>query len=88
MYVSPADARVLIDKCWAERHRLARKIPFFPGYQRMLHLGSTYLLIYGPRDEAEMEVLAVILQSSIRFMTGVEHIKPIEWRDKLLIQQR
>lgn len=83
IYVSPADARVLIDKRWAERHRLARQIPFFPGFQRILHVGSSYLMIYGPRDEAEMEVLAVILRNSIRFMTGVEEIKPMEWREKL-----
>ena len=83
LYVSPADARVLIDKRWAERHRLARKIPFFPGFQRVTHLASSYLMIYGPRDEAEMEVLAVVLRNSIRFMTGVEHIKPMEWRDRL-----
>lgn len=79
LYHPPADARVLIEKHWAERHRLARRIPFFPGFQYVTHLGETYLMIYGPRDDGELEALATILRNSIRFMTGVEDIKPIGW---------
>lgn len=39
-------------------------------------------MIYGPRDDGELEVLATILRNSIRFMTGVEEedVEPIGWK--------
>lgn len=81
LYVSPADARVLIEKGWAERHRMAvpagslsTKIPIFS------RLGDTFLMIYGPRDEEEMAVLQTVLRNSIRFMTGREGFEDPEWR--------
>ena len=82
LYHPAADARVLIEKCWAERHRLARRMPFFPSFQYVSHVGETYLMIYGPRDDGELEVLATILRNSIRFMTGVEEegVEPIGWK--------
>ncbi|GME32686.1 uncharacterized protein LTHEOB_10122 [Neofusicoccum parvum] len=81
LYMSPADARVLIEKGWAERHRmsvpagsLSRNIPIFS------RIGDTFLMIYGPRDEGEMAVLGVILRNSIRFMTRQEDFQDPEWK--------
>ena len=83
LYVSPADARVLIEKRWAERHRLARRIPLLPGFQSVTHIGETYLMIYGPRNEDEVKVVATVLRNSIRFMAGTEEVRSIGWEEKL-----
>ncbi|KAG4429586.1 hypothetical protein IFR05_014935 [Cadophora sp. M221] len=73
LYFSPADAKVLIEKNWAERHRLARTKPFL-GRVNMFGVAGTYLMIYGPRDEGELETMKTILENSVKFMTGVEQI--------------
>lgn len=73
LYFSPADAKVLIEKNWAERHRLARTKPFI-GMVNMFGVAGTYSMIYGPRDERELETMKVILENSVKFMTGVEEI--------------
>ncbi|KAJ4256911.1 hypothetical protein NW762_009007 [Fusarium torreyae] len=83
LYLSPADARVVIEKGWAERHRLS--VPEDSWVKNKYAIASTYLMIYGPRSEKEMEVLRVILESSIRYMTGSETVDEVEWR-KLVIQ--
>lgn len=80
LYFSPADARVLIEKCWAERHRLS--VPEKRRWVRsQFHIGSTYLMIYGPRNEEEMEVLRIILENSIRYMTGQDEVESLQWRE-------
>lgn len=79
LYLSPADARVVIEKGWAERHRLS--VPENRWIKNKYAIASTYLMIYGPRDEHEMEILRVILENSIRFMTGKEAIEKVHWKD-------
>lgn len=76
LYLSPADARVVIEKGWAQRHRLARTQPWwYPGKKKFVcGIGDTFLLIYAPRDDAELRVLNVLLRASARFMTGREDI--------------
>lgn len=81
LYLSPADARVIIEKGWAERHRLS--VPETSWVKNKYAIASTYLMIYGPRDEAEMEVLRVILENSIRFMTGQDEVEKVQWKDIL-----
>ena len=81
LYVSPADARVLIEKCWAERHRLAVPDDGWLKIKKLSAVGSTYLMIYGPRDEEEMEILRLILENSIRYMTGRDNVKSLSWRE-------
>ena len=73
LYFSPADAKVLIEKNWAERHRLARTKPFL-GKVNMFGVAGTYLMIYGPRDEGELEIMKTILENSVKFMTGSEDL--------------
>lgn len=77
LYLSPADARVLIEKGWAERHRLS--VPRTSIFAGRYHVADTFLMVYGPRDEGEMAVLQTILLNSIRFMTGKEDIQTPEW---------
>jgi hypothetical protein len=79
LYLSPADARVVIEKGWAERHRLS--VPEDRWVKNKYAIASTYLMIYGPRDEKEMEILRLILENSIRFMTGKEAVKTVQWKD-------
>ncbi|KAK1992131.1 hypothetical protein LX36DRAFT_51478 [Colletotrichum falcatum] len=81
MYLGPADARRAIEKGWAERHRLARpRGTLFSGRHRV---ADTYLMIYGPRDDDEMDALAVFLKNAVRFMTGREDVQGIEWRHRV-----
>ncbi|KAF6834469.1 hypothetical protein CPLU01_04934 [Colletotrichum plurivorum] len=82
LYLSPADARVAIEKGWAERHRLA--VPRSSWLFGRYHVADSYVMVYGPRDEGEMEVLATILKNGVRFMTGREDVEGIEWRQRLV----
>lgn len=81
LYLSPADARILVEKGWAERHRMAVPDDGWLKLRRVSGIGSTYLMFYGPRDEQEMEVLRTVLESSIRYMTGRDEVERLQWRD-------
>ncbi|KAI6354482.1 hypothetical protein MCOR25_008571 [Pyricularia grisea] len=81
LYLSPADARQIIEKKWGERHRLS--VPKTSWFNNKFGVADTYLMIYGPRDEEEMEVLKVILARSISFMTGKEISEDIVWSEAL-----
>ncbi|ETI22571.1 hypothetical protein G647_06647 [Cladophialophora carrionii CBS 160.54] len=82
LYLSPADARLIIEKGWGEKHRLSKPENSLFKFKRF-HIADTYILIYGPRDEEEIEVVRKILQSSIRFMTGRSNVELSEWRTAL-----
>ncbi|KAK1621754.1 hypothetical protein BDP81DRAFT_466567 [Colletotrichum phormii] len=81
LYLSPADAKLAIQKRWAERHRLS--LPKGSFLANRLHLADSYLMVYGPRDVEEIEVLAELLRCGVRFMTGREDVGVIEWRRKI-----
>ncbi|KAK2012393.1 hypothetical protein LZ32DRAFT_309269 [Colletotrichum eremochloae] len=81
MYLSPADAKQAIAKGWAERHRLSR--PQGTLLSGRFHIADTYLMIYGPRDDDEMDALAVFLRNAIRYMTEREDVQGIEWRHRV-----
>lgn len=40
----------------------------------MFGVAGTYLMIYGPRDEEELETMRTILENSVKFMTGVDNL--------------
>lgn len=40
----------------------------------MFGVAGTYLMIYGPRDEGELETMRTILKNSVKFMTGIEDL--------------
>ncbi|EXJ66803.1 uncharacterized protein A1O5_09998 [Cladophialophora psammophila CBS 110553] len=79
LYLSPADARLIIEKGWGERHRLSKPKTSMVNFENA-HVGDTYLMIYGPRDEDEIEIVRKILQSSIRFMTGRGDVEAPQWK--------
>jgi hypothetical protein len=43
-------------------------------------LADTYLMIYGPRNESELDSLQKILTSSVQFMTGHEDVVEPSWK--------
>lgn len=67
LYVAPGDAKIAIERGWAERHRLAT-----PQDSKMfgITIASTYLLFSGPRDDEEMNVMKTFLEAGLRFMSG------------------
>lgn len=73
LYFSPNDAKHVLAKGWGERHRLARKIFGRP----VMGADRTYIFIYGPRNEAELEVLRTLLNASVKFMLGKEGDKMV-----------
>lgn len=61
MIFSAADAARILDAGWGERHPLAGVRPELP---------STYVYVYPPRDEAELAVVAQLLDAAIDHMTS------------------
>lgn len=61
MIFSPSDALKVIEGGWGERHPLA-------GVGRLIP--STYIYVYPPRDEAELEVVSRLLDASVAYMTN------------------
>lgn len=61
MILDPADARIVIERGWGERHGLA-------GVR--LGLPRTYLKIYAPRDEADLAPVSSILDAAIAYMAS------------------
>lgn len=63
--VSPSDAREIIEKGWGELHGLSGQI--FKGEDG---LPSTYMMIYAPRNDAELEIIQKILEAAIKYSSN------------------
>jgi hypothetical protein len=59
--LSPSDTKEVIEKGWGELHGLA-------GQGRA---AKTYMMIYSPRDEIELEITKQILMAAVRYSTAV-----------------
>lgn len=62
----PADARLVIERGWGERHPLARGgwlSRFVPG---------GFVMVYAPRDEREVEVVGRIVEAAVWWVGGVD----------------
>jgi hypothetical protein len=63
----PADCKAVLDAGWGQRHA-------FSGVNTKRILGFAlpvnYVLIYAPRDDAEVDVAIAIVKAAIAFMTG------------------
>lgn len=74
VYLSPADARVVVERGWGERHRLARGRGRWwwggAGREGTFGVMPTYLLLYGPRGEEEVRVARTLVEAGVRWMTG------------------
>ncbi|KAK8196230.1 hypothetical protein BKA81DRAFT_305280 [Phyllosticta paracitricarpa] len=61
----PGDAKVVIERGWGERHPLAR------GGWLTRFVPQHFLMVYAPRDEAEMDVVERIVKASVWWVSGV-----------------
>ncbi|KAL7272410.1 hypothetical protein RUND412_004786 [Rhizina undulata] len=59
--LAPQDCREVIRKGWGERHPCSGRVKGLP---------KEYLMVYAPRDEEEVEVVAAILEAAVGFMVG------------------
>ncbi|KAL6155540.1 hypothetical protein ACJBU6_05755 [Exserohilum turcicum] len=66
MTLHPADANLMIAKGWGERHPLARG-----GWCRKF-VPREFVLVYAPRDEQEVEVVAKLIAASIWWVSGMD----------------
>ncbi|CAG5157101.1 uncharacterized protein ALTATR162_LOCUS4893 [Alternaria atra] len=66
MTLHPADANLMIERGWGERHPLARG-----GWCRKF-VPREFMLVYAPRDEEEVEVVAKIIAAGIWWVSGVD----------------
>ena len=58
-FLSPSDAKIVIEAGWGEFHGLA-------GDAR---LTQTYMMLYSPRDEKELETTKLILEAAVKYAT-------------------
>ena len=70
----PADCETLFERGWAQRHA-------FSGVGLIKRVAGAslpvnYVLIYAPRDEAELDIAIAIVTAGIQFMTGTR--EPLE----------
>ncbi|KAH7398947.1 hypothetical protein DE146DRAFT_512817 [Phaeosphaeria sp. MPI-PUGE-AT-0046c] len=64
----PRDCVTVLEKRWGQRHALsgAESLKRIAGFSIPLN----YVLVYAPRDNAELEVAMAIIKASIQYMTG------------------
>ena len=62
----PADAKVMLENCWGERHPLAKG-----GWFRRF-VPREFVLIYAPRTEKDLYVVMQIVAASIWWVSGVD----------------
>ncbi|KAF8864700.1 hypothetical protein BDZ45DRAFT_490107 [Acephala macrosclerotiorum] len=61
--LSPSDCKEVIEKKWGERMTLAGSL-----------VPTNYLLIYTPRTKGEVEIVKMIIEGAIVFMTGAREL--------------
>lgn len=63
----PADCKTVMERGWGQRHALSGSDlkPILP-----VQIPVNYLLIYAPRNRAEVDIVMTIVEAGIQFMTG------------------
>lgn len=64
MNLHPDDARVVLERGWGERHPLARG-----GWMRA-YVPREFVMVYAPRDRAELDVVCRIIEAAAFWVTG------------------
>jgi len=64
MTLHPADARLVLERGWGERHPLAK------GGWWTRFVPKTFLMVYAPRDEAELRVVLEIVRAAASWVSG------------------
>lgn len=62
----PADAKLVLEHGWGERHPLARG-----GWCRRF-VPKEFTLIYAPRDEREVDIVMQVVAASIWWVSGID----------------
>ena len=64
--LSPIDATLVIERGWSERHGLSGRALGFP---------LTYVMIFAPRDENEVEIVTMIAKAAARYALEGKELK-------------
>jgi hypothetical protein len=59
--LSPGDTKEVIEKGWGELHGLAGNGP----------AAKTYMMIYSPRNDMELEITKKILEAAVKYASHV-----------------
>lgn len=70
--LSPQDCIKVLDAGWGQRHGLAgvKALKSVAGFA----LSYQYILIYAPRDTAEIQIVMEIVQASISYMSNSQEV--------------
>lgn len=61
-YVSPKDAKTVVSRCWGQRFPVTWLAP------------PSWIMVYAPRDEMELEVVKEIVRAAVCYAVGMEII--------------
>jgi hypothetical protein len=64
MSLHPADAKLVLEACWGERHPLSR------GGKFERFVPADFVMVYSPRDQAEVETVMRIIKAGAWFVGG------------------
>jgi len=64
MSLHPDDAKIFIEKGWAERHPLAR------GGWLKAYVPREFVMVYAPRDQNELDVVLQIIEAAVFWVCG------------------
>ena len=67
----PADVKIVLEKSWGERHPLARGRTWW--WHAPVPRG--FMIIYGPRDEVELQQVKSIIRAAAWWVSGVDSRK-------------
>jgi len=63
MNMHPADAKLVIERGWGQRHPLSKYGWWVP---------KEFVMVYAPRDKSEVEVVAKIVEAATWWVGGVK----------------
>jgi hypothetical protein len=67
----PADAKIVLETGWGERHPIARG-GFFERF-----VPSNFLMIYAPKSDDELDAVLTIIKAATWFVSGGDGLKDI-----------
>ena len=65
----PADVKTVVEAGWGERHPFARENWW---WNLICQVPARFTLLYGPRDEKELEVMKDVIKAAAWWMSGVD----------------
>lgn len=71
--LSPSDAKEVIDAGWGQRHPFAGFTPFGGA---IVNLPATYMHVYAPRNQEEIDVVMEIVRAGMRHMSLGAEVVP------------